>query len=118
MFDIVQDVQKDDVVAVKISGKISKEDYERLSPMIEQKIEQHGDVKMFFEMDNVEEIDYSAIWEELKFDGKNSGRVSKVAIVGERAQENLLSKIKNMLTSGETKFFKREDRDAALKWVQ
>lgn len=117
MFNILDDIQKDDVVAVKISGKISEEDYEQLSPLIEQKISQHGNVKMLFELEDVENIDYGAMWEEMKFDAKNSGKINKVAIVGGRAQENLLSKVKSVLSSGETKYFKHEDRDAAIQWL-
>lgn len=117
MFDILENTQKDDVVAVRISGKISQEDYDRLTPLIEQKIEQHGNVNMFFEMEDVENVDYGAMWEELKFDAKNSDKIGKVAVVGDRSTESLLTRIKSSLTSAETKFFNREDRDAALKWI-
>ncbi len=117
MFDILESTQKDDVVAVRISGELTKDDYERLTPLIEQKIQEHGNIKMFFEMEDVENVDYGAMWEELKFDARNSDKISKVAVVGDRSSESLLTRIKNNLTTAETKFFNREDRDAALKWI-
>lgn len=117
MFNILDDIQKQDVVAVEISDKIEKEDYEQLTPLIEQKINQYGNVKMYFELDDIDKMDVSTMWKELKFDGKNSDKVSKVAIVGKHKREKFLTQIKSMLTSGETKFFKPTDKDAAIKWL-
>lgn len=39
MVDISNITEKDDVIAVKIRGNLSKEDYERLNPKIERKIQ-------------------------------------------------------------------------------
>lgn len=102
---------------MKVSGNLSKEDYQTLNPRIEEKIRQHGKINMLFELEDVDAAGIGSMWEELKFDTKHSDDVNKIAVVGDQTSENVLANIKKPMTSAETKFFEKKDRDAAIQWV-
>lgn len=61
---------KDDVFEIHVSGKIRKEDYEIL-PELERKIEKHGHINLYGEIENIEGIEPEAVWEDLKFNAKH-----------------------------------------------
>lgn len=71
---------------------------------------------MLVELEDVDAAGIGAMWEELKFDAKHSN-VSKIAVIGEETSEQVLTNIKKPTTSAETKFFKPENRDAAINWL-
>lgn len=117
MIDILNLSDKENVLDVKVTGNLSKEDYETLNPRIEDKINRHGKINMLFELEDVDMAGIGSMWEELKFNAKHSDDINKIAIVGDQTSENILANLKKPMTSAETKFFKKKDRDAAIQWI-
>lgn len=108
----------EDLVAVEVTNEIADEDYKSLIPLIEKKIDQYGSVRLFFELDaSVDKIEPASFWQELKFDVKHFNDIDKIAVVGDKAWENLLAKTNKLLTSGEVKYFEPAKRNEAMAWV-
>ena len=105
------------VAHVTISGKLGKEDYETFVPFIESIIEEHGKIRILFEMHEFHGWDAGALWEDIKFDMKHHGDIERLAFVGEKAWEAWMAKICRPFTSANIKYFDASEKDAAETWI-
>jgi hypothetical protein len=58
------------ILAVHVSGKLAKADYEHFVPEFEWLVLQHGKLRVLFDMTGFHGWDASALWEDIKFDIK------------------------------------------------
>jgi hypothetical protein len=72
---------------VKVTGKLSKEDYESFAPTVDGLIEEHGKIRILFEMHDFHCWTAGALWEDTKFDFKHWKDIEKLVIVGESKWE-------------------------------
>jgi hypothetical protein len=69
---------------VKVTGKLSKEAYEAFAPVVNEQIEEHGKVRILFEMHDFHGWTAGALREDLKFDFKHwKDIIERLATVGE-----------------------------------
>ena len=81
MIQIEENIDKIYIVA---TGKLDDTDYDKMLPLLWQKIEQHEQISWYFEMQDFEGWSASALWRDAKFDLKNKEHLKKVAIVGQK----------------------------------
>ncbi|WP_347157804.1 STAS/SEC14 domain-containing protein [Pontibacter chitinilyticus] len=111
------DETKGDLAAFRISGQVDKHDYDIMLPVLEEKIKQYGKIKVYAELQEVDEYSAKALWKDVKFDVKHATDFSKAAIVGDQKWLNLLSSAASPFTSAEVKHFDTSERAQALAWV-
>ena len=75
------------ILLVKISGKLSKEDYQRFVPDVERLIKDHGKIRILVQMHDFHGWELGALWEDIKFDMKHFGDIERLALVGESKWE-------------------------------
>lgn len=114
----VLDKAQGNLIALRATGKLRKEDYENFIPVFKGKIAQYDKVRWYFEMKDFEGWTFSAFLEEIKFDLKNASKFERVAIVGDKTWEKWMTEVSKLFTSAEVKFFKLENKEMAMKWVQ
>lgn len=114
----VLEESKDDLVAFRISGHIDKRDYEIMLPLLEEKIKQHGKIRVYAEVYEVEDYSLKALWEDIKFDFKHASDFSRAAVVGDRKWLDWLTMIAKPFTSAEVKYFDFTQRDQAWAWIK
>ncbi|MBF9253425.1 STAS/SEC14 domain-containing protein [Pontibacter sp. 172403-2] len=107
----------DDLVALRISAKVDKDDYDVMLPVLEEKIRQHGKIRVYAELMNVETYTLKALWEEIKFDFKHLNNFSKAAIVGDAPWMNMVTVMAKPFTSAQVKHFDLAHRSDAWAWV-
>jgi hypothetical protein len=56
------------VLAVHVSGKLAKADYEHFVPEFERLVRQHGELRVLFDMTGFHGWEAGALWEDIKFD--------------------------------------------------
>jgi hypothetical protein len=108
---------KENVLLVKITGNITKEDYDRLVPVMEAKIQQHGKIKLYTELENLGLPTLGALWEDIKMDVKHYRDFSHVAVVGEPEWLASITKLVAPLVPAEVRVFSLEEKDAAMQWI-
>ncbi|WP_089317335.1 STAS/SEC14 domain-containing protein [Pontibacter ummariensis] len=113
----VLEESKEDIVAFRISGKVDKNDYQVMLPVLEEKIRQHGKVRVYAEMQDVEEYSLEALWDEIRYDISHATDFSRVAIVGGRRWTNWLTNLAKPFTSAEVKYYDFSDRSKAWSWI-
>ena len=59
------------LLAVHVSGKLAKADYEHFVPEFERLVRQHGKLRVLFDMTGFHGWEAGALWEDIKFDVKH-----------------------------------------------
>ena len=111
------DDSKNDLVAFRISGHVDKRDYDVMLPVLEERIKQYGKIRVFAELQDVEDFSVRALWEDMKFDFKHAFDFSRVALLGDQKWLDWLAVASRPFTSAEVKYFDFTDRDQAWAWI-
>ena len=107
----------ENLVAIRLSGTLDKQDYDQLIPVLESKINQFGKIDMYWEMEASAGWQPNALWQDIKFDIKHINSFRKVAIVGDKKWEDLIAKLIKPFTTAEIRYFDTQQKDAAMAWV-
>lgn len=97
--------------------KLTDEDYDRLIPLLEEKIRSYGTIRWYFEMREFEGWSLSAMWRDLKFDFRNKENLERIAMVGNKDWEKQLTLLMKPFTGATIKYFSTEQRDEAKSWI-
>lgn len=116
MFAIL-DLTKENLIAFQVKGKIEKSDYEKLNPLVKKTEEKYGNLKLYIEIQDVDGIGLSALWEDIKFYFRFVKELKKIAITCNSEITEILSKWSKPFVSSEIQFFDFSEKDNALKWI-
>ena len=108
---------KENIVVLKVNGKLTKADYDHVVPILETKIKQFGKIKAYVEIENLEIPSLQALWEDIKFDVKHYTHFSHLAAVSEPEWLAAIAKLAAPLVPAEIRVFKRQERDDAMNWL-
>ncbi len=108
----------DDVVALQLHGKIKKQDYEEVIPILEDRIKEFGNINFYCELMNLEEIEPKAIWEDLKFDAEHANDFNRIALVGDKKWVEWMTKFSSPFTSAKVEYFDHSEKHKAMDWVE
>ena len=102
---------------VRVSGKLTANDYESFEPAVQGLIDQVEKIKILFVMHDFHGWEMGAVWEDIKFATKHCRDISKIAMVGESDWEKWMSMICKPFTLSSIKYFDAADEDAAVAWL-
>jgi hypothetical protein len=107
----------DRLLAVTVSGKLSKEDYALFEPAVEGLIAASGKIKFLFVMHDFHGWELGAVWEDIKFATKHCRDIEKIAMVGEKTWEKWMAILCKPFTMSAVKYFDTAEEDAARVWL-
>src|ERR1700677_4411284 len=93
------------IIEVKLSGKLTKEDYEDFLPEVERLIKQHGKVRMLVKMHDFHGWTLGGLWQDLKFDVKHFTHVERLALVGDSKWEAGMATFCKPFTTAKVRYF-------------
>ena len=105
------------LVKLRVSGQLTKQDYDRLVPVLETHINKYGKLKLYCEVENLQMPTLPAIWQDLKFDFKHYNDFTRVAMVGEPEWMAALTKLAAPVIPADIRVFERDEKDAAMLWL-
>ncbi|TWT85543.1 hypothetical protein Pla123a_03500 [Posidoniimonas polymericola] len=105
------------LVEIEVTGKLNKEAYEIFVPEIEQRISEHGKIRVLVVMHDFHGWEAGALWEDLKFDVKHFNHIERLALVGESKWEKGMSVFCRPFTTAKIKYFDHTEVDSAREWV-
>ena len=114
----IMETKEENLIAAKISGKISKKDVERFHPLIHNTIEKGQKVDFYFELENFHGYKLEGLWEDLKVDTAHLSDYGKMAFVGDKKWQEWAAKATDLFTSSEVKYFDSQDKEEAKNWIQ
>ena len=106
------------IISVYVSGKLSKEDYQRLSPEFERAIQTHGKIRVLFDMHDFHGWEVGALWEDIKIDLKHFSHIERLAMVGESRWEKGMSIFCKPFTTAKVRYFDRAQAEEAKAWIE
>lgn len=111
--------QEDDgkVLAIRVSEKLTRADYELLTPEFERLIRQHGKIRMLFGMTGFHGWDAGAAWEDLKLDIKHHAHIERIAMVGDKKWQHVIATLCKPFTKATIRYFDHADAAAARAWL-
>ena len=106
------------LVAVQVTGKLVKADYERCVPEFERLIRQHGKLRLLFEMTDFHGWEAGALWDEIKLDIKLFADIERLAVVGDKKWEHGMATFSKPFTKAMIRYFDRANAPEARKWLR
>ena len=105
----IERINSDFFLTLKLSGKLSHEDYEKITPMLDSAL---MTVKHVTELKGWE---LRAAWDDFKLGLNHGTQFVKIAIYGNQNWLEMATKIGSWFVSGEAKYFDNEA--GALVWL-
>ena len=104
-------------LSLKATGRLTHEDYEIITPMIDSALEgiKEPVVDVYIDCSEFEGWELRAAWNDLKLGLKHGRNFNRIAIYGNKKWQEYASKIGSWFISGEVKYF--ESADEALTWL-
>tara|TARA_E500000318_G_scaffold110533_1_gene126260 strand:+ start:5702 stop:6058 length:357 start_codon:yes stop_codon:yes gene_type:complete len=109
--------EKDNLISAKISGKISKNEVEKIHSLIHEILKKNSKVDFYFEMEDFDGYTLKGFWEDIKVDSAHISDYGKMAFVGEKKWQEWAAKATDFFTSSEVKFFDLKDKELAKTWI-
>lgn len=102
---------------LKAQGKLTHQDYEVISPMIDSALQEVREprVKVLVDGTELEGWEARALWDDLKLGLKHGNEFERIAIYGNKNWQEMAAKIGSWFISGELEYF--EDESKALAWL-
>jgi hypothetical protein len=104
-------------LAVHVSGKLAKADYERFVPEFDRLVREHGNLPVLFDMTAFHGWDAGALWEDIKFDRKHFADIQRIAMVGDRVWQEGMAVFCEPFTTSEIRYFDHSQADEAREWL-
>jgi hypothetical protein len=105
-------------VTLKAVGKLTHEDYQEMTPVLEaalQRVEEPR-IRLLFDGTEMEGWELRAAWDDFKMGLKHGSKFEKIAIYGNRNWQEIAAKVGSWFMSGEVQYF--ESYTEAVAWLQ
>ena len=105
------------LLAVHVSGKLVKADYEHFVPEFERLVRLHGKLRVLFDMTGLHGWTAGALWEDTKFATHHFSDIDRLAVVGEKKWQEGMATFCKPFTKATVKYFDHTDAAEARKWL-
>jgi hypothetical protein len=106
------------VLEITLSGRLTREDYERFVPEVECIIAREGKIRVLVDLRDFHGWNAGALWEDMRFDFRHFGDIERLAIVGEAAWERGMAAFCQPFTTAEIRYFERSQAGEAREWIR
>lgn len=111
-------VQEDNIVAFRLSGKLSHADYQAFLPRLEELIEAHGRISVLLELIDFHGWDLDAAKDDFRFGMQHQDDFERIAIVGQGVLQHWMALMAKPFISAEVQFFKQDQLSEAWDWLR
>jgi hypothetical protein len=106
------------VLEVCVSGKLTHDDYHQLVPAFNRLTQEHGKLRVLFEMVDFHGWDAGALWDDIKFDLKHFSNIERLAMVGDKEWERGMSLFCRPFTTATIRYFDSSAMPEARAWLE
>ena len=118
MFEILPD-SNPDLLAIRVSGRLTKADYARLNPWLDEQLAQHPRPALLVDMRDFHGWDGpGAMLDDARFGVTHRNDLRRIAMVGDRAWQSWLATLFAPFMGAELRYFDHEQIDEAWAWAR
>lgn len=108
----------DRFVALRMTGKLEKSDYETLLPLLKDRIGRSGKINLYWEMRDFEGWTWDALGADARFDMEHKDDFLRIAMVSEKKWHEWMTILMKPFTSAEVRYFDLAECEAAKAWAR
>jgi hypothetical protein len=105
------------IFLIRIEGKLVKADYERFVPEFDRLVKLNGKLRVLIDITNFLGWKDGSLWDEFKFDVKHFSDIERLAVVGDKKWEKVMTAFCQPFTLAEVRYFEVIDTEDAHKWL-
>jgi hypothetical protein len=105
------------VLEVEVAGKFSRGDYDSLGSAISRLVRDFGKIQILVDLTSFAGWDLRSFWKNISFAQQHFSGASRIALVGCRPSERILSLACRMLTDASLRYFDCAHKDQARTWI-
>ena len=105
------------ILEVRATGKLAASDYVELGPTFERLHQEHGKLRVLFELHDFHGWTASGLWEDVKFEEKHFSDIERIAIVGDKKWQQGMATFCKPFTTAQIRFFKPDQAEGAREWL-
>ena len=106
------------VLEVRVTGKLTKEAYQKFVPAVDAQIKEYGKLRILFLMQDFHGWTAGAMWEDLKFDLKHWKDIERLAIVGDKKWEKGMAAFCKPFTKATIRYFDAAQIEEVRQWLE
>lgn len=107
-------VQEDNIVAFRLSGKLSHADYQAFLPRLEDLIKVHGRISVLLELADFHGWDLNAALDDFRFGMQHQDDFERIAIIGQSVLQHWMALIAKPFTRADVQCFNQDQLGEAL----
>jgi hypothetical protein len=113
----IERINNDFFLTLKATGKLTHEDYETITPMLDSALAEvkQPKIKALIDGSELEGWELRAAWDDFKLGLKHGRQFEKIAIVGNKNWQKMSAKLGSWFVSGDIEYF--DNDDAAIMWL-
>ncbi|MEE3321264.1 MAG: STAS/SEC14 domain-containing protein [Pseudomonadota bacterium] len=106
------------VVGARISGKITRPEFDKMVEKLEAALNSHGKVRVYVELERFGGVAMDTLLEDLKFGIRHWNDVDRKVVVSDADWVHRLARLASRLFSNiQVKVFDRDQEQAAKAWI-
>ncbi len=118
MIELIQ-VEREDVLALRVEGRIEKEDIERVVQAVEERLGKYETIRAYVEAGEITGMSLEALAVDLGFALTHAWDVERKAIVSGEGWHRLVVEFTDQLfPTVQARHFRPAERSLALEWIQ
>jgi hypothetical protein len=112
------DEDEGNVLAIQVSGRLTKADYVYFAPEFERLIQLNGKLRLLFDLAGFQGWEGSALWECIKFDVKHFADIERIAMIGDSRWEHGMAVFCKPFTKATVQYFTHAKIAGAWNWLR
>jgi nucleotide-binding universal stress UspA family protein len=111
-------VHENNIFAYRVTGRLSRPDFQAFLPRIEELIARCGRISLFLELEGFRGWDLQAAQDDFRFGVQHRDDFERIALVGDAAWERWMALMARPFKKGEIRFFPLDHAQDAWDWLR
>ena len=113
----IERIDQDIFLTLKATGKLTHQDYQVITPMIDAALKEVSfpKIKALVDITEMQGWELRAAWDDFELGLKHGSEFDKIALFGNKYWQEIAANIGSWFVSGDIKYF--EDYQQALSWL-
>ena len=105
------------IIALKLSGKLHDEDYDRFVLLVEQAVAEQGKTRLLLLFEDFYGWNPHALWDDIAFEAAHHDRIERIAMVGDAEWRSWMDKVCGPFSKATAQVFALDAEADARNWL-